>query len=122
MHASPPVRSRSARNPASSAIQICGSVVSLRMNRSNASAAPVSRSDSQLAWLCREGRVEAYPPGPVYTEGDPATCFYVLLNGTLVMSRRVEIPKLKSDEDLIRIRLDRRGREANRYRNVRADE
>ena len=46
-------------------------------------------TDPQLAWLCREGRVEAFPPGPVYTEGDPATCFYVLLNGTLVMSRRV---------------------------------
>jgi signal transduction histidine kinase len=46
-------------------------------------------SDSQLAWLCREGRVEAYPPGPVYAEGDPATCFYVLLEGTLVMSRKV---------------------------------
>ena len=25
----------------------------------------------------------------MYTEGDPATCFYVLLEGTLVMSRRV---------------------------------
>jgi len=22
-------------------------------------------TDSQLAWLCREGRVETYPPGPV---------------------------------------------------------
>jgi signal transduction histidine kinase len=43
----------------------------------------------QLDWLCREGRVELIPPGPVYTEGDPATCFYVLLEGTLVMSRRV---------------------------------
>ena len=30
-----------------------------------------------------------FPPGPVYTEGDPATCFYVLLEGTLVLSRRV---------------------------------
>jgi len=46
-------------------------------------------SDSQLAWLCREGRVEVFPPGPVYAEGDPATCFYVLLSGTLVMSRKV---------------------------------
>jgi signal transduction histidine kinase len=46
-------------------------------------------SDSQLSWLCREGRVEVYPPGPVYAEGDPATCFYVLLSGTLVLSRKV---------------------------------
>ena len=27
--------------------------------------------DDQLAWLCREGRVELFPPGPVYTEGEP---------------------------------------------------
>ena len=43
----------------------------------------------QLAWLCREGRVELFEPGPVYTEGDPASCFYVLLSGTVVMSRLV---------------------------------
>jgi signal transduction histidine kinase len=43
----------------------------------------------QLGWLCREGRVELFDPGPVYAEGDPATCFYVLIEGTLVMSRRV---------------------------------
>ncbi|WP_328444995.1 ATP-binding protein [Streptomyces sp. NBC_00386] len=43
----------------------------------------------QLDRLCREGRTEQFDPGPVYTEGDPATCFYVLLEGTLVMSRRV---------------------------------
>jgi signal transduction histidine kinase len=42
-----------------------------------------------LEWLCRDGRVEMIPPGPVYTEGEPASCFYVLLEGTLVMSRRV---------------------------------
>jgi len=46
-------------------------------------------SDDQLAWLCREGRVEVDQPGPVYTEGDAATCFYVLLEGTVVLSRRV---------------------------------
>jgi signal transduction histidine kinase len=44
----------------------------------------------QLDWLCRSGHVELIPAGPVFTEGDPATCFYVLLEGTLVMSRRVE--------------------------------
>ncbi|MET8291792.1 ATP-binding protein [Streptomyces sp. NPDC005132] len=43
----------------------------------------------QLERLCREGRVEQFDAGPVYTEGDEATCFYVLLEGTVVMSRRV---------------------------------
>lgn len=43
----------------------------------------------QLGRLCREGRVERFEPGPVYTEGEPATCFYVLLEGTVVLSRRV---------------------------------
>ncbi len=46
-------------------------------------------TDEQLEWLCREGRVELFDPGPVYREGDPATCFYVLIEGTLVMSRRI---------------------------------
>jgi signal transduction histidine kinase len=46
-------------------------------------------TDDQLAWLCREGRVEVFDPGPVYSEGDPASCFYVLIEGTLVMSRRI---------------------------------
>ncbi|MEV8098643.1 ATP-binding protein [Kitasatospora sp. NPDC085879] len=43
----------------------------------------------QLDRLCREGSVLAFEPGPVYAEGDPATCFYVLLEGTVVLSRRV---------------------------------
>jgi signal transduction histidine kinase len=43
----------------------------------------------QLGRLCREGRVEKFEPGYVYQEGEPATCFFVLLEGTLVMSRRV---------------------------------
>ncbi len=46
-------------------------------------------TDDQLAWLCREGRVELVEPGLVYAEGEPATCFYVLLSGTVVLSRRV---------------------------------
>ncbi|MPY59766.1 ATP-binding protein [Streptomyces spongiae] len=43
----------------------------------------------QVARLCREGRVERFEPGPVYTEGETATCFFVLLEGTVVLSRRV---------------------------------
>jgi signal transduction histidine kinase len=46
-------------------------------------------SPEQLAWLCREGHVEHAEPGLVYTEGDPADCLYVLLDGTMVMLRRV---------------------------------
>ncbi|MBN0043826.1 cyclic nucleotide-binding domain-containing protein [Streptomyces actuosus] len=43
----------------------------------------------QLGRLCGEGRVEMFDPGPVYAEGDPATCFYVMIEGTVVLSRRV---------------------------------
>jgi signal transduction histidine kinase len=46
-------------------------------------------SDDQLQWLCERGHVKLIEPGPVYAEGSPATCFYVLLEGTVVMSRRV---------------------------------
>ncbi|MGW3031604.1 ATP-binding protein [Streptomyces sp. NPDC001178] len=43
----------------------------------------------QLGRLCSEGRVERYEAGPVYTEGEPATCFFVMIEGTVVLSRRV---------------------------------
>jgi signal transduction histidine kinase len=46
-------------------------------------------TEDQLQWLCERGHVELIGPGPVYAEGAPATCFYVLLEGTVVMSRRV---------------------------------
>ncbi|OIJ66538.1 ATP-binding protein [Streptomyces mangrovisoli] len=46
-------------------------------------------SADQLGTLCSEGRVERFEPGPVYTEGEPATCFYVMVEGTVVLSRRV---------------------------------
>jgi signal transduction histidine kinase len=46
-------------------------------------------TDEQSDWLCRRGRVEEFTAGPVYAEGDPATCFYVLLGGTVVLNRRV---------------------------------
>jgi signal transduction histidine kinase len=46
-------------------------------------------TDEQLEWLCERGRVEQFEPGWVYREGEPATCFYVLLSGTLIMSRRI---------------------------------
>ncbi|MER5965792.1 ATP-binding protein [Streptomyces sp. NPDC002057] len=46
-------------------------------------------SPEQLARLCAEGRTERFETGPVYVEGDPATCFYVMIEGTVVLSRRV---------------------------------
>ncbi len=46
-------------------------------------------SQDQLQWLCERGHVELIEPGTVYAEGSPATCFYVLLDGTVVLSRRV---------------------------------
>jgi len=45
--------------------------------------------DAQLARLCREGRVESFDAGAIYAEGDPASCFYVLLEGTIALSMRV---------------------------------
>jgi signal transduction histidine kinase len=53
-------------------------------------------TDDQLQWLCERGRVELIPPGPVFAEGDPATCFYLLLEGTLVLSRRVGADDLET--------------------------
>jgi signal transduction histidine kinase len=46
-------------------------------------------TDEQLAHLCQEGHVELIGPGVVYTEGEPATCFYVLIEGAVVTSRKV---------------------------------
>ncbi len=46
-------------------------------------------TDEQLARLCQEGQLETFQPGPVFAEGDPASCLYVLIEGTLVTSRRV---------------------------------
>jgi len=43
----------------------------------------------QLEWLCREGHVQHIEAGWVYREGTPADCFYVLLEGGLVLSRRI---------------------------------
>ncbi len=45
-------------------------------------------SDPQLDTLCQAGSIERFPAGPIVTEGDPATCFYVMLDGELVMSKR----------------------------------
>ncbi|GAB2701101.1 ATP-binding protein [Nocardia thraciensis] len=59
--------------------------------------------DEQLAWLCRDGRVEHFEPGPVYREGDPATCFYVLMDGEVVLT------KMSAGEEIELVRTDHRG-------------
>src|SRR5690242_4554546 len=45
-------------------------------------------NDTQLQTLCDNGHIAVFEPGPVCIEGDPATCFYVMLDGELVMSKR----------------------------------
>jgi signal transduction histidine kinase len=46
--------------------------------------------DAQLAWLAERGRVERREAGSlVYAEGEPATCFFVLLSGAVALSRRL---------------------------------
>ena len=58
-------------------------------------------SDEQLAWLSGRGRVVEYPAGgTIHAEGAPASCFFVLLSGTLAMLSRVqggEIELFRSD-------------------------
>ncbi|MCW3845020.1 ATP-binding protein [Micromonospora yasonensis] len=50
-----------------------------------------SLDPEQLAHLCAHGRVERRRAGEaVYVEGEPASCFYVLLEGTVTMHRRVQ--------------------------------
>ena len=50
-----------------------------------------SLDPEQLQWLSGRGYVQRWSAGEtVYSEGEPATCFFVLLEGTLSMHRRVE--------------------------------
>ncbi|WP_431934962.1 ATP-binding protein [Micromonospora sp. RP3T] len=50
-----------------------------------------SLTPEQLAHLAEHGRVERRRAGEaVYVEGEPASCFYVLLDGTVAMHQRVQ--------------------------------
>jgi signal transduction histidine kinase len=63
-----------------------------------------SLDDDQLAWLSQKGYRRSWSAGEsVFTEGDEATCFFVLLSGTLSMHRRVE------NTDLETARTNQRG-------------
>jgi signal transduction histidine kinase len=60
-------------------------------------------TDEQLAMLCTNGRIQTYQPGPICVEGEPATCFYVLIEGELIMS------KLSGGQDIETNRTSQRG-------------
>jgi signal transduction histidine kinase len=46
-----------------------------------------SLTDEQLGWLSREGHLEAVDDGIVFSEGDEATCCYLLLTGGIRMCK-----------------------------------
>ncbi len=55
-----------------------------------------SLNDDQLRYLSEHGQVETRAAGtPVYLEGEPATCFFVLLHGTVALSRKVHGDELE---------------------------
>jgi signal transduction histidine kinase len=60
-------------------------------------------TDEQLAVLCSNGHIQHYEPGPLCVEGEPATCFYVLVEGELAMS------KLSAGQDIETNRTSQRG-------------
>ena len=60
-------------------------------------------TDAQLETLCELGHVELIEPGWVYREGESATCFYVMLSGSLVLYRRV------GQDDVETTRSEQRG-------------
>jgi signal transduction histidine kinase len=63
-----------------------------------------SLDGDQLDWLSQNGYVQSWSAGEtVYSEGEPATCFFVLLSGTLSMHRKVENTELETN------RTDQRG-------------
>ncbi len=59
--------------------------------------------EDQLSWVAEAARVESAGPGPVYQEGMPAAQLYVLLDGELVLTRRV------GEDEVELVRTSRRG-------------
>jgi signal transduction histidine kinase len=72
-------------------------------------------SADQLDWLCTHGRVERREAGVVAAEGAPAENFYVLLDGTVSLSRRV------GGDDVETTRTDQRGAYAGAWAAFLAD-
>ena len=65
-------------------------------------------TDEQLDMLCEDGSIETFPAGPLCVEGEPATCFYVMLDGELIMSKRSGGVDIQTGPDLATRRLLRR--------------
>lgn len=60
-----------------------------------------SLTDDQLDRLCRNGSVVPADAGPLFSEGEPATCFYVLLDGEVALTKRsgaVDIETVRSTQ------------------------
>ncbi|UQX88282.1 ATP-binding protein [Jatrophihabitans telluris] len=70
----------------------------------------------QLNWLCEEGSVVDIEAGPVYRQGEPATCFYVLLDGEIALSRKV------GNDDVEVTRTSQRGVYAGAWRAFLGDQ
>jgi signal transduction histidine kinase len=67
-------------------------------------------TDEQLAWLAERGEVTAYQAGTtIYRVGEPATCLYVLLEGTLSMVMRAPLGEIEVN------RTDHRGTYAGAF-------
>ncbi len=62
-----------------------------------------SLSDERLEFLCQHGDTISRMPGYLYRQGEDATCFYLLLEGTVVMSKHV------GDDDIELSRTSHRG-------------
>jgi signal transduction histidine kinase len=73
-------------------------------------------NDEQLAWLCREGHIEQFEAGPVFAEGEPAEWCYMLMDGVLVLSRRV------GGDDVEVIRTSQRGAYAGAFQAFLGDQ
>ncbi|WAM18262.1 ATP-binding protein [Rhodococcus sp. JS3073] len=72
-------------------------------------------TNHQLEQLCEKGHVELIEPGPVYAEGEVATCFYVLIEGELVLS------KLSGGEEIEFNRTSQRGVYAGAWQSYLGD-
>jgi signal transduction histidine kinase len=59
--------------------------------------------DEQLAWLCERGHVQWFEPGWIAQEGEPASCFFVMIEGSIALYRRV------GGDDVEVSRTDQRG-------------
>jgi signal transduction histidine kinase len=70
----------------------------------------------QLGQLCREGWVEYHESGVVFSEGDIAAKFYVLISGSVVLFRRV------GGDDVEVVRTSERGVYAGAFRAFVADQ